>query len=321
VRRRLLGFLLAALAVPVTPGLAAAETPTPSIGGVVWYQDQPITYRWVSGEVPPSWLQPLIHAAAFDVNASRGSRAATFFYSSSGVGTVAYNGGPLCGPGALACMRRSPPLIQIRTQGQRVSWGVVRWCHAYTTWPYGCFDAELSAAHEFGHIEILNHSFTDTYPATIMSDVQAAYPQSGWNQHVLGRCDVARLQMTYDVQSWSAPYSTCLDLATSSAVSASASTVRAGTPVTFTASVRTINSSAYERVADNPLHARTVVLQRAAIGSNFWIDVATMAPAPAAGIYTRAVTINASYQWRISFRPSGEGVRASTSTPITVRIG
>jgi hypothetical protein len=127
--------------------------------------------------------------------------------------------------------------------------------------------------------------------------------------------------MTYDVQSWSAPYSTCLDLATSSTVSASASTVRAGTPVTFTASVRTINSSAYERLADNPLHARTVVLQRAAIGGSSWIDVTTMTPAPAAGVYTRAVTINASYQWRISFRPSGEGVRASSSTSITVRIG
>ena len=154
-----------------------------------------------------------------------------------------------------------------------------------------------------------------------MSDVQAAYPQYGWNQHVLGHCDVARLQMSYDVQSWSAPYSTCLDLATISTLSASASTVPAGTPATFTASVRTANSGAYGRLADNPLHARTVVIQRAAIGSSSWIDVTTMTPAGAAGVYTRSITINASYQWRISFRPSGEGVQASWSWPVIVRIG
>lgn len=318
--RGLLALVLAAVAIVVTPGVVAAESPTPAMSGGVWSQDQLITYRWASGEVPEPWLQPLVHAAAADVNASRASRAATFGYSQSGTATVAYNTGPLCGAGALACMRRSPPVIQIRKQGQKVDWGFIRWCHTYANWPTGCFDAELSVAHEFGHIEILGHSSTATYPDTIMPAVQAANPQPGWSQHVLGRCDVARLQMTYDMQTWSAPYSTCLDLATMSTLSPSATSVRAGSTVTFTATVRTSNTTAYGKLADNPLHARTAVLQRAAIGGTSWIDVTTMTPAAAAGVYTRAVTINASYQWRISFRPSGEGVRASTSAAVVVRL-
>lgn len=322
MRRRALSLVLAALAVATVPGVVTAETPTPAIGAA-WSQDQPLTFRWSAGEIPDAWLQPLVHAAAADVTSSRASRAGTISYSSSGIGTVAYNSGPYCGPGALACMRRYPPtsfVVQIRKQSQQVSWGVILWCHTYATWPSGCFDAELSVAHEFGHIAVLDHSFTDTYPNTIMSSVQAANPQFGWNQHALGRCDVARLQMAYDMQSWTAPYSTCLDLATISTVSPGATTVRAGSQVTFTASVRIANNSAYGRLADNPVHGRTVVLQRAAIGGNSWLDVATMTPASAAGVYTRAVTINASYQWRVSFRPAGEGVRPSTSVAVAVRL-
>jgi hypothetical protein len=323
MKRAIRAMLGAALIFAAAPGAVSAETPTP--GGSSWSQDYPLAYRWLSGAVPPSWLQPLVHAAASDVNNSRASRAPTFSYSSSGIGTVAYNTGPNCGSGALACFRRYPTgntfLMEIRRQGQLVSWGTIRWCHTYTSWPTGCFDAELSAAHEFGHIQVLDHNdLGTTYPATIMNSVQAANPSFGWNQHMLGRCDVARLQMTYDVQSWSQPISSCLSIPTTSTLSTSATSVRAGTAVTFTATVRTSTSSAYGRLADNPLHARTVVLQRAAIGGSSWIDVTTMSPAAAAGSYTRAVTINASYQWRVSFRPSGEGVTASTSSAMIVRI-
>jgi hypothetical protein len=323
VIRRSLTFVLAVLAACAVPGVVSAESPTPAIGPA-WSQDQAIAYRWAAGEVPDAWLQSLVHSAASNLNSSRVSRSPTLSYSTGGIGTVAYNAGPLCGTDALACMRRYPPssfLVQVRKQGQRVGWGTIRWCHTYATWPSGCFDAELSMAHEFGHIELLDHSFTDTYPSTIMPPVQAAYPQSGWNQHVLGRCDQARMQMGYDVPSWSALYSTCLAIPTGATLSPSATTVRAGTSVTFTASVRTVNNAAFGRLADNPLHNRTVVLQRAAIGSSSWIDVTTMSPASAAGVYTRAVAINASYQWRVSFRPAGEGVLPSASAALIVRIG
>ena len=40
-------------------------------------------------------------------------------------------------------------------------------------------------------------------------------PQEGCNKHVFGRCDVARLQIIYDIVLASNKYSTCLDLSTS----------------------------------------------------------------------------------------------------------
>lgn len=324
MNRHLVAVLLAGVLVSLAPSVVTAESPTPAFSGAPWGQDQHVTYRWQSGEVPPSWLQSLVHAAAADARASRASRAATFGYSAAGSGVVSYGPSTHCGAGALACARRDPSRgwywVAFRKQGQQVSWGTIRWCHTYTSWPAGCFDAELSALHEFGHVEILDHNGSTTYPATIMRDVQAAYPQAGWNQHAFGRCDVATLQKTYDMQSWSALYSTCLTLASTSALSASATAVRAGTTVTFTATLRTANNRAYERLADNPLHGRSVVLQRASIGGSSWIDVATMTPAAAAGVYTRALSINAAYQWRVAFRPSGEGVQPSTSPAVSVRL-
>jgi hypothetical protein len=322
---RLILIVFASLALIATPAVASADDrPTPAFSGATWGQDQNLTYRWKAGEVPPSWLQPLIHAAAGNVSTSRRSRAATFSFSSSGIGTVGYGLAPECGSGALACASRTPPstfTIMFRRQGQQVDWGAIRWCQTYGTWPSGCFDAETSALHEFGHIEILSHIDPANYGDSVMSRVQAANPNFGWNQHAFGRCDVATLQKKYDMQTWSSPYSTCFSLATTASLTASAGTVRAGTSVTFTANVRTTADTSYERLADNPLHGRTVVLQRAAIGSATWVDVGTMTATPTAGRYTRAVTVNASYQWRVAFRPFGEGLRPVTSAAVVVRIG
>ena len=316
----LAAFALAALAPTIA---VAAGTPTPAFGGARWAQDQHVTYRWKSGQTPPDWLQSLVHGAAAGAGASRASRAATFSYDSSGIGTVGYAEPSGCGSGGIACATRNAPYsftVMFRRHGHQLDWGTIEWCHAMESWTSGCFDAGLSALHEFGHVEILNHLEYQNYPDTVMSRVQAAYPQFGWNQGVFGRCDVATLQKKYDVQSWSAGYSTCLDLVTTATISASASAVPLGTSVTFTANVRTATDTGYERLANNPLHGRIVVLQRAALGGSSWIDVATMPVQSAAGRYSRAVAINASYQWRVSFRPSGEGVRPSTSPAVVVRI-
>jgi hypothetical protein len=323
VIRRIALLVVFSLAALAPSAAAAAGTPTPGFAGSTWGQDQQLTYRWKAGQVPPAWLQSLVHAAAGGVRVSRLSRAATFSFSSSGMGNVGYAEPSGCGSGGIACATRNPPYtytVMFRRHGQQLDWGVLRWCHALPSWTAGCFDAELSALHEFGHVEILNHLDYQNYPDTVMSRVQAANPQYGWNQHVFGRCDVATLQRKYDVQSWSARYSTCLDLATTATISASATAVRPGTSVTFTANVRTASNSGYERLADNPLHDRTVVLQRAAIGGSSWVDVATMSPQSTAGRYSRAVTINASYQWRVSFRPSGEGIRPAISPAVPVRL-
>jgi len=317
---RRFALVLAGCLALLLPAIAAAA-PTPPFSSAPFNQDQPLTYRWKAGQVPRDWLVPAIHAGAADSNASRGSRAATFSYSSSGVGTVSYGEPSGCGSGGLACANRIMPFtIRFRAEGQQLDWGKVHWCQA-VGWTDGCFDAELSALHEFGHVQILNHAFGGTsYADTAMNAIQRAKPSFGWNLHAYGRCDVATLQMTYDMQSWSAPYSTCLDLTSTSTLSSSATSVRVGTSATFTASVRTMPNAGYGLLSDNPLHGRTVVLQRASLGGSSWIDVAAMTPAAAAGVYTRSITINAAYQWRVSFRPVGEGVRPSTSGAATVRI-
>ena len=229
MRRRLLSFLLAALAVASAPlTWPPRRRRPPSAAGGTRTSRSPIAgpaercrHRGSRGSSmgPPRTSTARAHRAPRRSHTARAawapspttrarSAARTRWHACAGIPRIV--------------------LVQFRRQGQQVPWGTIRWCHTYASWPSGCFDAGLSGAHEFGHIEVLNHSFTDTYPATVMRDVQAAYPQSGWNQHILGHCDVARLQMTYDVQSWWAPYSTCLDLATISSLSASASTVPGG---------------------------------------------------------------------------------------------
>lgn len=310
------------------PGGAAAHAPDPAFSSALWGQDQSVPYRWKSGQVPPAWLQPAINAAAGDSNATRAARAATFWYSSSGAGVIGYGEPSGCGTGGLACFTRSGAptsfTMSFRGQGYRFDWGALNWCQYNGNWASGCFDAENIALDEFGHVLILTHhaNWTDAsdYADAVVQTVSRANPKPGWSAHAYARCDVATLQRKYDVQAWTAPISTCLNLATVMTFKASATGVRSGASVTFTATLRTKPNTEYERLADNPLHARNVVLQRAPIGGSTWVDVGAMSAASAAGTYLRSVTINGSYQWRAVFRPSGEGVRAATSSAIAVRI-
>ena len=84
--------------------------------------------------------------------------------------------------------------------------------------PNGCYDAETVALDEFGHIEGLGHhvNFADDrdYTDAVVQTFSRTKPRDGYNMHVLGVCDVARLQIRYDTQHASFPYSTCLDLPT-----------------------------------------------------------------------------------------------------------
>ena len=106
----------------------------------------------------------------------------------------------------------------LREQGHVFDWGTLKWCQAYTTAPNGCYDAETIALDEFGHVEGLNHhvnySSDSDYDDAVVQTFSRTKPAAGWNRHTFGRCDVATLQVKYDVTSSTAKYSTCLDLAT-----------------------------------------------------------------------------------------------------------
>ena len=72
-----------------------------------------------------------------------------------------------------------------------------------STPPNGCYDAETIALDEFGHVEVLDHhvNYADDrdYTDAVVQTFSRTKPRDGWNMHVLGVCDIATLQIRYDV--------------------------------------------------------------------------------------------------------------------------
>jgi len=324
----LLVVMGSATLVGVSVAPARAHSPDPVFSGSIWEKGRALTFDWKSGQVPPSQLQTAILAAAADSNRSNGSRAATFSRAIGSSNPVAYGVSVTCGVNGIACFTRNPPTgftVSFREQGHRFDWGLLAWCQMYTTPPNGCFDAENIALDELGHVEILNHhvNYSDgsDYTDAVVQTVSRAKPSAGYNAHQYGRCDVAALQLMYDVPSWSAPYSTCLDLVTTLTLSSSASSITAGTSIGFTAVLKVADNSAYRELRINPLSSRSVVLQRRPVGSTSWTTVGTMAVASGSGTYTLKTSPTATYEWRAVFsKPAAEGLRASISPTLTVRV-
>jgi hypothetical protein len=314
---------LVALATAVT-----AHGPDPVFSGR-WYQNQAVTFGWRSGWVPPTGYQNAIKAAASDVGATRGSQAATFSYASGAASPIGYGTAASCSVAGIACFTRNAPTsftMWFREQGHLFDWGSLRWCQHYTTPPDGCFDMENIALDEFGHVEMLNHhgTFEDgsDYADAVVQTVSRAKPRTGWNAHALGRCDVASLQLQYDMQGWGAKYSTCLDLATKLDLGASPIAVLKGETTTLTAFLNVADISSYVRLARNPVALRTVVLQRRTSGTTAWTTVGAMAFGPKSGTYTLSVSVAARTDFRALFsKPPDEGLRATTSALVTVAVG
>jgi hypothetical protein len=324
---------LASALVAVVGLLAAASNvtghgPDPLVGSGRWSQDQVLKFRWRSSAVPTSAIQAAIRSAAADARASRASQAASYVYDSAGSNLIGYGRGATCGVNGLACFTRTPPTsftMWLREQGHVFDWGTLKWCQAYVTRPSGCYDAENIALDEFGHVEILDHHVNfasgSDYGDAVVQALSRTYPNAGWNRHAFGRCDVATLQMQYDVRTWAAKYSTCLDLATTLGLTSNVSQVTAGSSVILTATLKVANTSSYAQLALNPLAARVVTLQRRPRGTSAWSTVGTMSAGSAAGTYTRAVQINAATDFRAVFAaPADEGLRASTSAIVTVGV-
>ena len=306
----------------------AAHGPDPIFSGR-WNQNQAVAFSWRSGYVPGSVYQTAIKAAAADASATRGSQAATFAYGSGSSNLIGYGTGATCSTAGIACFTRSPTTsftMWMREQGHRFDWGALRWCQAYSSWPDGCFDVENIILDEFGHVEILNHHDTysneSDYLDALVQTVSHAKPRAGWNAHAFGRCDIASLQLQYDMQGWGAKYSTCLSLATTLTLSASPASIAKGGTTTLTATLKVADNSAYVRLALNPVALRAVTLQRRPAGSTTWTTVGTMANGSTSGTYTTALSLTAPTEFRALFaKPAGEGLLASTSSIVTVSVG
>ena len=314
-----LALALAAV-LAAAPGPVAAHDPDPVLSGGLFAQNADLRFRWATGGTPPAAVRTAVQDAAGDSNASRRSKAATFTYDTAGSNAVYYGTEVPCGLNGLACFRRDAPTwfgIWLRENGHRYDWGTLRWCEMNGD-PDGCFDAENVVLDELGHVLGLDHhvNYPDDsdYTDAVVQTYTHAKPRVGWNAHVFGRCDVATLQQQYDVASWSTLYSTCLSIDTAITLSASATTVAAGSPVTFTAK---LTSDGDGRLAGNPMSGRIVVLQqRTATG---WADRVTMSPGSSSGTYVESVAVSASGDYRALYRRTAtEGTRGSGSTAISI---
>ncbi len=326
---RLFACAVAAVLALLTAAVSVtAHGPDPIFSGR-WNQNQDLRFSWRSGSVPPSVYQGPINAAASDTNATRRSQAATFGYTAGASNLIGYGTGATCSSIGIACFSRNAPTsftMWFREQGHLFDWGSLRWCQAYATWPDGCFDVENIALDEFGHVEILNHhsnySGESDYTDAVVQTKSRTKPTTGWNAHSFGRCDVASLQLQYDMQGWGAKYSTCLDLATSLTITASPTTVAKGGITTLTATLRVADLSSYVRLALNPVSLRSVTLQRRAAGATAWITLGTMANGSTSGTYTMSTSLQSRTEFRALFsKPADEGLRAATSPIVTVAVG
>lgn len=322
------GTLAAVLVLLAASASVTAHAPDPTFSGR-WNQNQPLQYAWRSGAVPSSVYQAAINAAGADASASRRSQAATFSYASGAANPIGYGTGATCSPAGLACFTRNPTTsftMWMREQGHRFDWGSLRWCQAYSSWPDGCFDVENIMLDEFGHVEILAHHVTydneSDYLDALVQTVSHAKPKAGWNAHALGRCDVASLQLQYDMQGWGAKYSTCLSLTTTLALTASPSSIVKGGTTTLTATLKVADNSAYVRLALNPLALRSVTLQRRPAGTTTWTTVGAMANGSSSGTYTTSISLTARTEFRALFaKPADEGLLGATSPTVAVAVG
>ena len=317
-------ILLVAQTLPVL-----GHSPDPEIGWPKWNQDQVVRYRWMSGEVPPATMQTAIRDGVADSNASRGSRAATFAYDSAGSSTVEYGPNVFCGVNGLACAdgSRAPTSFRIafRPHGYRFDWGTLRWCQMQSTPTDGCFDVENVMLDELGHVQGLAHhgNYADDsdYGDAVVQSVSRARPRAFWNAHDFGRCDVATLQTRYDMASWWVAYSTCLDLAVNLTTTASATSIRSGTTVTFTAGLTVADNASDGALTGNPIAGRVVYLQRRLPGATTWTTIAQMSTTTSPGIYTSKQSPTATYEWRTVFpKPAGEGLRARNGPAVLVTV-
>ena len=321
--KRLVSFISAAMLVSVAVQPVAAAQPTPA-SGETWAHNQRLYYRWKTGSEPPAWAKPAMKAAAADSNASRKAKAAIFDYDPDGVSWLAYTD-DLPTNWAIGFSVRDVPnsfTIRMRPHGTQLDWGTLRWCEFYVDAPNGCYDLEMVTLHEFGHAQTLGHvdeSAIDSYTDTLMhASGLHSKARNGWNQHVYGRCDVARLQIRYEPLNTNTRISTCLDLRSQLSLSPPSTTVGDGSTMTLTARLKIDPNEVYPNLAGQPLSGRSVVLQKRLPAETGWTTVGEMASVTDdTGRYVKTVTVKTTYDWRASFTaPSDEGLR-STNSPIT----
>jgi hypothetical protein len=324
-------LVMAASALAPVPH-ATAHGPDPLLGTTPWDQNQVVEYAWRSGQVPPSWLASAINAGAADSNATRKSRAAIFRYADSSTSRIAYGGSVPCSSYGIACMNRTgvPNFfsgIWFRPHGAVLDWGTLRWCQAQSTPTNGCYDARRVALDELGHVQMLGHhvNYDDErdYLDAIVQFAGRSRPKEGWDAHAYGRCDVARLQLEYELLSAADPVSSCLSLSTSVQIAATPASITSGASSRVTGELEIASATAARRLSGDPMSKRTLVLQRRDLGSTTWSVLMNLTSISGAdGSYSGLIWPTQTADYRLVFdAPSSEGLKDATSSTFRITVG
>lgn len=301
--------------------------PVPEEPVIRWTRDLLLTYRWHGTETPPSWTRAAINAAAVDASTTDRSRAPSFAYDAGAPDTIRYTDtfpAPSCAT-SIACASYvigESWTIRLRPHGKDFRWGTLRWCQADDR--DGCFDIERVMIHEFGHIQGIDHPESGGFslrPAdSVMHSLAPSKPKAGWALHRFGPCDTATLQERYDVPGPTTLISSCNDVLTTLALTASQTSLARGAKVSLVAELRIPDKDAYGRLGGNALSERTVLLRRRPVGGTAWTTY-TMRFGDSPGTYLLSLSPTISYEFQAVFTaPGAEGLANSTSPIVTVRV-
>ena len=330
-RKHLSAAAAAILMLFATIPIVSANGPDPEVttGQPYWGKNEALEYDWLVGYVPPDTLKAAITAGAEDSDNSQVS-SGPLYSVGAGEGAVGYGKtgtGWSCGSIGIACFHRSVGdwfHVTLRRDGEVLTNAngvafTVRWCQIKSV--SGCFDAENVALDEFGHVLGLGHHVNPDRADSVVQEKSLTGPQP----HAYGKCDVALLQLGYDI-SETDPVSDCLltdgtGLSTFVTITASPTAVSEGDPVLFTANVKIATSTTYKQLSGNNLTNRLVNLYRKLPSATSWTLIGSMT-ASAGGIYKRSVTQGATtYQWLAQFVPAAtEGLVYDNSPAVTVTV-
>ena len=215
--------------------------------------------------------------------------------------SIGYGTGATCGVDGIACFTRSAPTsftMWLREQGHVFDWGTLRWCQAYTQPARRLLRRREHRARRVrprrdpqpprqlrGRVGLPGRRGPD-----VLADA---------SRRPAGTCTRSaaatsrRLQIQYDMQGWGAKYSTCLDLATTLALGASAGDDRRGRHGHADGDPQgRRRPRRYSPAGANPVSRRYVTLQRGRPGRRRGPRVGTMATGSTSGTYTKAVQLH-----------------------------
>ncbi len=204
-----------------------------------------------------------------------------------------------------------------------------RWCQLDNT--AGCYDIRDLILHEFGHVLGLGHYSTSPTDygiygpgasITVMETNLRKNGQAGYNQLFYGECDVARLQVNFDVANASSRYSPCLpNINVSLSLAADSASNYSRTPVTFTAVLKVAASQSNAtnaKFASHLLSGRVVTLQQSLDNGATWQSVTTLVETSTSGsgTYVRTIAVSSTRLFRAVFADPGaaEALYGATSS-------